>query len=247
MPNGFCEPVDVQRALQKRNLEAELSTDNVEPAIEKVSDWLQRQGNRYWYDSSGQASDLVPTTPATVSNVRLDIPSSPHDQRDTLFQSHDGRYPVMRSGPYARVTLPHGYVSSLTSLEVRGRDGSVTDWTTTSDKQEGRGNEYYIQRRGQDSYGRTSLFIDARAIGARYDFQNILTLSYEYGLDAQTADWQDVRRGVAQVAAAELVVDDDVLSAIPDDGQLVGVDTQRQQLLDDGSDALDPYLTAPGR
>lgn len=246
MPDGFCEADDVRKALQERGLDGPTAPEFVEPAIAKVSDWLARQGNKHFYDSTGEASDTVPTAPATASNVRLSVPSSPHSQRDQLFSDTDARYPVTTAGPYARITLPHGHVKSLTTLEVRDLGGGVEDWAAASDKQEGRGEDYYVQRAGQQSYGRTHLFIRARSIGPRYDFGGILTLDYDYGLDAAEEEWQDVRRGIAQAAAAELVIEDDVLTAISDSGQLVGVDTQRQQLLDDAEKALEPYLTAPG-
>lgn len=245
MSDGYCEADDVRKALQDRSLDGPTGAEFVEPAIAKMSDWLQRQGNRHWYDSTGSASDTVPTTAATASHVRLSVPSSPHSQRDQLFSDSDARYPVTTAGPYARIPLPHGYVDSLTALEVRGRSGDVEDWTSAADKQEGRGEDYYVQREGQDSYGRTYLYIRARSIGPRYDFGDVLTVDYDYGLDAAAEEWQDVRRGVAQAAAAELVIEDDVLTAIPDSGSLVGVDTQRQQLLDDATKALEPYLTPP--
>jgi len=246
MPDGYCEADDVRKALQDRSLDGPTGAEFVEPAISKVSAWLQRQGNRHWYDSTGAESDTVPTTAATASHVRLSVPSSPHSQRDQLFQDTDARYPVTTAGPYARIPLPHAHVESVNTLEVRDRAGDVEDWTTASEKVEGRGEDYYVARRGQDSYGRTYLYIRARSIGPRYDFGDLLTLSYDYGLDATEEEWQDVRRGVAQAAAAELVIEDNVLAAIPDNGQLVGVDTQRQQLVDDGRDALEPYLTPPG-
>jgi len=247
MPDGFCEPDDVRKALQDRELGQATGTEFVEPAIYKISDWLARKGNRHWYDTTGDAGDVVPTTAASVENVPLDVPSSPHAQRDQFYQDSDARYPVTSAGPYAKIPLPYGYVQSLTKLEVRDRDGGVEDWVAASDKAEGRGEDYYIQRKGQDSFGRTYLYIRARSIGPRYDFEDLLTLSFDYGLDASDEEWQDVRRGVAQAAAAELVIDDNVLTAIPDSGTLVGVDTQRQQLLDDGRKALEPYLTAPGQ
>jgi len=247
MPDGFCEADDVRKALQERDLSGPTGSEFVEPAIAKVSDWLARQGNRHWYDSSGTASDTVPTTAATVGDVRLSVPSSPHSQRDQLYNDTDARYPVTTAGPYARIPLPHAHVQSVNTLEVRDRAGDVEDWTTASDRVEGRGEDYYVQREGQDSYGRTYLYLRARSIGPRYDFGDLLTVGYDHGLDAVEEDWQDVRRGVAQVAAAELVIEDDVLTAIPDNGSLVGVDTQRQQLLDDGRKALEPYLTAPGQ
>jgi hypothetical protein len=252
MATGYCEENDVRKALQDKNLDetnvyGPTGTEFVLAAVEKVSDWLTKQGNRHFYDSSGADSDTVPTTAASASTVRLDVPSSPHAQRGQLFTSTDGaRYPVTKHGPYARITLPHGYVSSITSLEVRQLGGGVEDWVAAVDRDKGRGEDYYVQREGQDSYGRTHLYIRARSIGQRYNFDGLLTLEYDYGADAGEESWQDVRRGVAQLAAAELVIEDDVVTSIPDNGQLVGVDTQRQQLVDDGMDALEPYLTPPG-
>jgi len=246
MPDGFCETDDVRKALQERELSGPTGSEFVEPAIAKVSNWLARQGNRHWYDSSGSTADTVPTTSATVDDVRLSVPSSPHSQRDQLFRDSDARYPVTTAGPYARIPLPHAHVESVNTLEVRDRAGDVEDWTTASDKAEGRGEDYYVAPDGQNSYGRTYLYIRARSIGPRFDFGDLLTVGYDFGLDAVEEDWQDVRRGVAQAAAAELIVEDDVVTAISDSGQLVGVDTQRQQLIDDAEKALDPYLTAPG-
>lgn len=247
MADGFCEAADVRKALQDRDLDGPTAPEFVEPAIAKISDWLARQGNRHWYDSTGSPSDTVPTTAATAMDVRLTVPSSPHSQRDQLFSDSDARYPVTTAGPYARIPLPHGYVQELTTLEVRDRGGGVEDWTATADKVQGRGEDYYVASEGRDSYGRTYLYIRGRSIGPRYDFGQLLTAAYDHGLDADAESWQDVRRGVAQVAAAELVIEDDVITAIPDSGQLTGVDTQRQQLLDDGRKALKPYLTPPGR
>lgn len=244
MPTGFCEESDVRAALQEKNLTGPTGTDNVEPAIESVSDWLAKQGNRYWYDDSGSGT-LVPSSPATAAEVTLSVPSSPHAQRGQLYSHHDGmRYPVTQAGPYARIPLPHGYVAELSQLEVRDRAGGVTDWVADSEFDEGRGEDYYLVSDDRHSYGRTYLHLRAASIGARVDFEHLLTLAYDYGA-SDPDDWRDVRRGVAQLAAAQVVVDDDVLTSIPDDGQLVGVDTQRQQLLDDAMDALEPYTTAP--
>jgi hypothetical protein len=241
---GFCETDDVRAALQEKNLSGPTDTDNVEPAIESVSNWLAKQGNRYWYDSGGGGT-LVPSSPATASEVTLSVPSSPHAQDRQLYHNADGmRYPVTQAGPYARLPLPHGSVQSLTTLEVRERAGGTTDWVADSEHVQGRGEDYHLVRDDRHSYGRTYLHLRAASIGPRVDFEYLLTLEYDHGND-DPDDWRDVRRGVAQLAAAQVVVDDDVLTSIPDDGQLVGVDSQRQQLLDDAMDALEPYTVAP--
>jgi|APHM01.1.fsa_nt_gi hypothetical protein len=239
---AYCEPDDVRRALQERSLDGAVSPANVEPSIRSVSDWLRRRSHTHWYDSRGGVT-FVDSAPATATDVRRDVPSSPHaTDRQITLPDADVRYPVTRAGPYAKIPLPHRYVETIDTLLVRDVDGDTTDWTASPDFQAGRGEAYYVATDGASEYGRSYLFINARDLGARTDYGDLLTLDYQYGLDADSQTWQNVRRGVALLAAAQLVVDDNVLTAIPDNGQLVGVDTQRQQLVDDGTDLLDPYL-----
>jgi hypothetical protein len=243
MPTGFCEPSDVRQALQETDLSGSTNESIVTSAITAVSQWFARATNGYWYDSTASSNDLVDSASVSASDVRLDVPSSPHRQDRQLFTSETGvRYPVTKNGPYAEIPLPHPYVSSVTSLEVRGRGGGVEDWVTANDKEEGRGEDYYVARRGQNSYGRTYLYIRAASIGPRVDYGGLLTLGYDHGLDWQTEAWDDVKRGVANLAAAEVVDDDGVLAQIPDNARLVGVDTQQQNLVDTASRFLDPYL-----
>lgn len=248
MARYFCEPGDVRTALQKRALDAQgdgpLGTDIVDSAIEAASDWFARQTNGHWYDSTSTGS--IATSTVRADTVVLDVPDSPHRQRGQLFSDYqDARYPVTTAGPYAQVSLPHPYVQELTKLEVRQRNGGVEDWVASADYQQGRGEDYYLQQPGQNSYGKTYLYIYAAEIGAREDFADILTLTYDYGLDEQTESWRDVRRGIAHLAAAELVDDDNVLAQIPDNGQLVGVDTQATNLLERAMKELGPYLGPP--
>lgn len=241
--------------MQETDLSGSLQTSNVEPAIQSVSSWFARQTNGHWFDSSASQSDLVDTSAATASDVRLDVPSSPHRQDRQLFASTADRahvrYPVTRDGPYARIPLPHPYVQSIDVLNVRQRSGGVEDWVAASDVAQGRGEDYYTLRRGQNSYGKTYLYVRASSIGARTNYDGLLTVEYSHGLDEQTESWSDVRRGVANLAAAQLVTDDNVLESLPDQGQLIGVDTQRDQHVGDAIGEawshLSPYLTAEVR
>lgn len=247
MPDGYCEVEDVRTAAQEANLSGAFDTQYIEPAIEGISDWLRKQSGRHWYDSSGAASDLVPTTAETASNVRLDVPSSPHTQRDQLYREEPGiRYPVTTHGPYARLPLPHAFVETVTTLEVRDRDGDVTDWVASSDYVQGRGEDYYVLEEDREGHGRSYLYVRAASIGARWDWRGLVTAAYDYGLDAASEGWQDVRQGVANLAAAQVVTDDNVLTSIPDDGQLVGVDTQYDQhvaaAIGEAWSHLAPYL-----
>jgi hypothetical protein len=243
MPTGFCEPSDVRQALQETDLSGSTNESIVTSAITAVSQWFARATNGHWYDSTASSNDLVDSASVSASAVRLDVPSSPHRQDRQLFTSETGfRYPVTKNGPYALIPLPHPYVSSVTSLEVRGRGGGVEDWTTASDKEEGRGEDYYVARKGQQSYGRTYLYIRAASISPRVDYGGLITASYSYGLNWAENPWDDVRRGIANLCAAEVMDDDSVLSQIPQNARIAGVDTQHQNLVDTASRFLDPYL-----
>lgn len=245
---GFCTTADVRRALQKRDLSGPTEPQIVEAAIEGASTWFARATNGHWFDTSGASGAPLSDSVATAQHVRLDVPSSPHRQDRQLLSDRQGqRYPVTHDGPYAEIRLPHLHVQTINALEVRDRDGGVTDWVADSDYVQGRGEDYYVQRRGQDSYGRTYLYVRSSTIGPRVDFGGLLTLDYDYGLDYQTEAWDDVRNGVAHLAAADVVDDDNVLAQIPDQGQLVGVQTQHENLLNVAQKRLNPYISALGQ
>lgn len=238
---AYAELSDVQAAMQETDqafAETPLSDTNVEPAIQTASRWLRRQSGGHWYDSGGTASDLIDTNPATASGIRMDIPSSPHAQSGQLFTSSKGvhrvrQYPVTQAGQYARATtsagkprLPKRHVENIDALNVRELGGETTDWVADTSKDEGRGEDYYLQVDGADDGGRSYLYLHAGSIGARRDFADLLTVDVTFGLDWQDTPWADVRRGVAHLAAAELVKDDDVLTAIPDGAAIGNVQTE---------------------
>lgn len=244
MPTAYCEEADVRRALQKVELKGSIASEFVQDAIHGASDWFARQTNGHWYDSGG-GTTLVDTTANTASTVRRDVPASPHRQPGTIVSDAPHvRYPVTHDGAVAKVRLPHLYVTTLNKLEVRDFNGGVTDWVADSGFTEGRDEDYYLQQDNTDSYGRTYLYINTSSIGRRRDYHDLLTLDYDYGLDADTTPWDDVQRGVANRAAAELITDDEVLAQIPDSGQLVGVQTQHQQLTDAADSYLAPYISS---
>lgn len=245
MSTGYCEPEDVREMLQETELSGPTNTAIVEAAITGVSRWFSRATNGHWYDSTvDTTSNLRSDSAASASEVRLDVPSSPHRQDRQLFVEETGvRYPVTKNGPYARIRLPHPYVQSITTLRVRDRGGDTEDWVAASDKLEGRGEDYYVDQPGQHSYGQSYLYVRASSIGSRTDFGGLLVADYDYGLDWESQDWDDVRRGIAALAAAEVLDDDSVITQIPDNAKLVGVDTQHSNLVTVAGRFLDPYLT----
>jgi len=228
---GYCEREDVRRALQDASFTGDIGQEPeiVDDAIIGLTQWLRRRTRRHWYDSGG-GTTLVPTGPRSVSGIHLDVPSSPHRQDNQLHHgdNSDWRYPVTQAGPYAKVRLPHADVESLTTLEVRDRDGGVTDWTAAADKTKGRGEDYYLHTEG-DEWRTSYLYVRASSIGGRIDFGDLLTVGYDYGTDQQDRDWATVRRSVAMLAAADIALDEDVQSSVPDNGQLINVQTKAER------------------
>jgi hypothetical protein len=257
---GYATEDDVQAALQETDAafqETPLGSTNVENAVKTASRWLKRKSDSHWYDSNAGSSSLLSSSPATATDLRMDVPSSPHAQQGALFRSDKGaygvsEYPVTHAGQYARATtaageprIPAKHVEAIDALRVREFGGDVTDWVASSDIQQGRGEDYYLVVDGKNSGGRSYLYIHAGSLGARHDYEDVLTVDVTYGQDWQDGPWADVRRGVAHLAAAELVQDDDVLTSIPDGVALSNVDTQVQLHLDRAFDTpgyLDTYV-----
>lgn len=241
MPTGYCEPEDVAGVLQEgdRPFSGSPSESEAASAITGLTEYLRRKTGHHWYEPSAQ-TDLVPSTTRSQSTVRLDVPSSPHRQDRQLFRAEQGvRYPVTHAGPYARIRLPHHDVQSVTTLAVRDRAGGVTDWVAASDKVAGRGDDYYVL--ADSETGRSHLYIRAASIGPRVDFGDLLTVGYDYGTEITDT----IRTGVAHLAAAALVLDDDVEAAVPDDGQLVAVETKADRHINEAMRRLGPFFERP--
>lgn len=253
---AYCEVEDVKEALQEADTNIDggsgpLQTDYVEAAIFGASRWLRTTATAHWYDSNAAASDLISSSAATTAGRTLSVPSSPHPPRGQLRHTNKTRgpmqYPQTHAGPYCKVTLPVNQVESIDALNVRDHGGEETDWVADSGFVEGRGEDYYLDTDG-GARGRSYLYIHAGSLGPHTHFSDVLRVDLSYGRGWDSTPWDDVRRGVAALAAAQLVTDDDVLTQIPDSGQLIGVETQAQRLVNQAfSDPgyLSPYMAAP--
>lgn len=240
---GYCEPDDVRHVLQESEFSGALDEDPliVEQAITSQSETTREFTDRHWYDPDAESDAVVATEPLSAVEMRLDVPSSPHPQDRQLFVHERERYPVTTDGPYARIRLPHCEVESLTALRVRDHSGDVTDWAEDSSHDEGRGEDYYLATPTDGGKaGRSYLYIRAASLPVVTNYRGLLTVEYDYGRDAIP---DSVRRATAFLAAHELVIDDDANIGIPDNGQLVNVQTKADQFKDRALTLLDPYLS----
>lgn len=240
--SGYCTAEDVRRVLQDVEFTGALAEDAnqaVEDAITAQSEWLQETTNRHWYDPN-PADALLYSDPLTHSEDALDVPSSPHSgHTQTPKGSASGgpkpRYPVRMSGPYTRVKLSRRDVTDITELLIRDNSGDYEDWV--NDKDEGRGEDYYVQVDDADGWSR--LYLHTGSLGRLASYGSAVIATYEYGIEGIT---DTVRRAVAFRAAAELIIDDEASIGIPDQGQLVNVQTKAEQYREKAAELLEIHV-----
>ena len=240
--DGYCTTEDVRKVLQEQSLSAELNPDIVTAAIHGETEWLQERSHRHWFaPAPNENEDLLPTGPRTHDEDVLSIPSSPHPSPSQPFHHQGGvgrrRYPRPMSGRYTSVDLRRRDVTALTELLILEETGDPTDWVAAASKTEGRGGDYYLQR--DDSDGLSTLYLSTTALPARSTFEDCVIATYDYGVEGVP---DTVRRGVALRAAAQLVLDDDAQIGIPDNGQLVSLESKSQALRKKAADLLSIHL-----
>lgn len=233
---GYCTPEDVRKAMQEAQIKdsGPLSQGIVEAAIDAQTDWIRRVTGRHWYDPDA-TDTLIPTTTLTVPEDNYDLPQSPHAGPHQIPRDRDWKFPVTEAGGYCRLKLKQRQVQSVSELLVRnGRE--YDDWVQDSDRVEGRGEDYYLESTPRTGY--SYLYVFARMLSPAQDWNNSVIVSYDYGQDSIPGS---IRRAQACFAAADLVMDDDVKTAIPNDGQLVAVETKADRLIKQGQRLLKKY------
>ncbi|AFH22023.1 hypothetical protein OSG_eHP14_00215 [environmental Halophage eHP-14] len=240
MADGYCERQDVLDVLEEDNLSGayDQRPEIIDAAITSLTEHIRTETNRHWYETGGT---LTPSSAVSATNMRYDVPSSPHAQDRQLFRADAEKYPVSTHGPYVRIRLDHADITTLTSLEVRDAAGDVNDWTTDSDKVQGRGEDYYTATPTDAGLaGRTALYIHEGSLPAAVDYEGMVTAGYEYGTDSIP---DTVTRMTALLAATQLVTNDEFVSAVPDNGQLANVETKADRWEATAEMLLDNYRT----
>lgn len=247
---GYCTVEDVRQALQEADSRfgdrGAFDSAFVKAAILAESERIQETTNRHWYAPDGLETDdgddpIAATEPLTHDHDEQDIPAGPHSDHVQRFRSRRSsgatRQPQRFGGPYTRVMLQRRDVRELTELLIRQQTGSVTDWVGRSDRDAGRGEDYYLQV--DDATGITHLYLHTGSLPALSDYEQAVVASYEYGVDEVPTT---VRQATASFAGAHLLRDDESAIGIPDDGQLVNIDTKADKLQQRGERLLDIHL-----
>lgn len=135
---------------------------------------------------------------------------------------------------YTRIRLERKDVSALDALYIADEDGEFVDWTEESgidigvDLKRPQGEDAWVRI---NNMGVAELYIDIHTMDDEFglppSFSNAVYVEFEYGVDDLP---MGVRRGVAALAAAQLVLDDEGGISITDAGQLVNVETKSEAL-----------------
>jgi len=242
MNEGYCTVEDVRRTLQDAEFSGALAEDNEQAVVNAIaaqSQWLRATTDRHWYESGGLEEDdhdLVPTEPKARGGEEHDIPSTPHPQHSTMFVDDRGRYPRKMVGPYTKVRLDKHYVDEITALDVRDAGGSFEDWTEADDKVEGEDWELYVEPGSSSSP--SYAYLRVQSLPPLQHYTGAVRVSYEYGDEGIPGT---VRDAVSMRAAAKLVIDDEEVTAIPDNGQLISVQSKADQWRDAADELLEVY------
>jgi len=140
-----------------------------------------------------------------------------------------GEYHPREDGPaYTPIEFDRKDVSEVTELLVANADGSLDDWTgpdyTGGIGVENSGEDWWVR---VNNRGVTQLYLDINALDDDLaSLSKAVYVTFAYGNDDLT---MTVRRGVAHLAAAILVVDDEFQAGLPDQGGLINVETKAER------------------
>jgi hypothetical protein len=259
MTGGYCTVDDVRHVFQQADLSGALAESNnqlVVDTIAAVSPTVEKATKRHWYDNGGISEDdqnVIPTD-AQSRDDEYDLPSqgavafgaAGTDRRSresrTVFSTGLSTPNIkerIRIGAgdlgdetvptYARITLARKDVTSLDKLLVVNESGAVEDWVASNDHDTGVG----LANRGADAWvrlnngGISELNIDVHALDDDIpSLANAIYAAITYGTDGMP---RRIRRGVAHLVGADLVLNDEFMTAIPDDGQLTSLETKAQR------------------
>jgi len=142
---------------------------------------------------------------------------------------------------YFRVTLERKDVDAVNELNIANADGGFDDWVASNDYSGGVG---FDSHAGEDFYvrinsgGVSELYIDVHALDDDIAYlPNGILVDFDYGHEGVP---RNVRRGIASLAAAELV--EEAVIEIPQNATIYNIETKADELREMASGYLSVYL-----
>lgn len=246
MPEAmFCTVEDVRRVFQDASLSGALAEDNsalVKEQIRSVSGLVEKATKRHWYDPEANTASTRTDEYALPQGgaIAVNGSESPKERIQVVSGDRDGPGPA-----YARVTLDRKDVQTLAELRVLTAEGTLTDWVASTEYDTGVG----LSARGKDAWvrvnngGVSELNIDVSQLDDEIpSLANAVYAGITYGVPGLEPR---ARTGTAALVAADLVLDDEFVTAIPDDGQLTDVETKAERFGATGAQKLAPDVVDP--
>lgn len=144
---------------------------------------------------------------------------------------------------YTRIRFDRKDVTAVNELLVANADGGFDDWTGADYSggigKANQGEDWWVRINNR---GVAELHLDVHAMDDDLaSLSNAVYVDFEYGTEELTPT---VRRGVAHLAAADLIVDDEFTAGLPDNGQLVNVETKSERWERRGKEILSEHWVA---
>jgi hypothetical protein len=140
---------------------------------------------------------------------------------------------------YTRIQLDRKDADTVNALHIATADGGFDDWVASNDYDGGVG---FDSHAGDDFYvrvnngGVSELYIDIHSLDdGLFTLSNAVVVDFDYG---HAGIPQNVRQGVANLAAAELV--EEAVIEIPENTTLYDIETKAEELR---TTAYDQYLS----
>lgn len=241
-------------------------------AITGLTEWLQKGTKRHWYESAGLSEDdegivagsvesrddehSLPTHGGYVFGSYTGVSARWTTESGTAFKNEtrdaDPKEQIRLSTgdvdedadddppAYTRIRLERKDVSAVNTLNVVNESGGYDDWTSTKTGGVGnssRGDDWWVR---VNNRGVSELYLDIHSMDDDLPtLNNAVYVDIDFGADGIP---QSVRRGVAFLAASQLVLEDDLKTRIPDQGQFTNVETKGQVWERRGLDLLSPHF-----
>ena len=176
-------------------------------------------------------SDALLESPPAGHHKHLDEHEYAEPKRNlrVAFGEYHPRHDGTDKGPaYTPIEFDRKDVSEVTELLVANADGTLDDWTgpdyTGGIGVTNSGEDWWVR---VNNRGVSQLYLDIHALDDDLaSLSNAVYVTFSYGNDDLT---MTVRRGVAHLAAAILIVDDEFQAGLPDQGGLINVETKAER------------------
>ena len=191
--------------------------------------------------------DVPPFRLSANSDALLESPPEGHHEyfdedryaepKRNLRVSFGEYHPRKETPAYTPIELARKDVTTINELLVTNAEGGLDDWTgpnyTGGIGKANQGADWWVR---VNNRGVPQLYLDINALD-----DDLASLSKAVYVDFAYGDSEltmTVRRGVAHLAAAILIVDDEFQAGLPDNGQLINVETKAERWERKGKELL---------